>query len=90
MPENLPLTELENEQLVAELHHDGTVAPFYLFLNITRLKKGESCEQKTDVVFNCMKSMSMVKREKGDTSLLQKMKLLLAWWFGVQKRAIKI
>ena len=81
------LNDAENEKFV-ETYEDGSGSPFDLFLDVIRLQQSNSYEQKREALFNTMKAMSMGKREKGDTTALQKTKSLLARWFGVNKEKL--
>lgn len=83
--------ELTDEDLrrFEEVHEDGSKSPFNLFMDVITLKNDDTQDRKKNVIFECMQAMAMGKREKGNTSSLQKTKSLLSRWFGVKKEPKK-
>ena len=83
---NLIIYELEK---IAETNMDGGDSTFKKFAQVLRLQPHMSDSHKSEAIFDSMKSMGMGKRDKGDTSSLQKTKSLLSRQFGVKKEASK-
>ena len=80
---------IENEMNKSkENNADGGDAPFSKLMKVIGTKINTSENHKIEVTFDSVNSISIGKNEKGDTTLLQKIKSLLSMWFSVRKEEV--
>ena len=86
---NVEITEDKTENYADSFEDALLTGVFDLFFKLVKFQKQDSCESKRRGMLDAMKSMSMVKREKGDTSSLQKVKSLITRWHDVKKQKVE-